>query len=242
MDISKIAKKYDVEFYIKVLLFKNNSNFGVYHDIGHYLSVISNVEKYCVIENLDDKVTRNLIIASIFHDFNRLSSRTDDENTKNAIEGFIRHSIENKTDNFLISTILINLESDSDEIYGITNKLYAKAISLLKSINLVGLYLDCDANDVIQYVMKLSHEKSVELETCIRGEINLIENYKCKIKSIVDDISSKSGMIIKTLNWLLEKHQSTTAVAPDEFIKPSMEIKDINKPNNVIEDNIEEVK
>lgn len=208
MDINKISKKYNLDFYLKILFFKNNTNFGVYHGIQHYIDTIKCVQHYCEIENIPENETRVILLATIFHDFNYIPNRTDDENTKNAIEGFVRHSIEDKTTNFHVTSLLINVKQHND-IFGITNKLYVKGIKIIKLCNDYGYYLSSDTDDYIPYVMKRAYEDSTELNIWLNNEIINIKNFTCDIKSIKSDMKDKKDKIIEKLEWLWNFHVQT---------------------------------
>jgi DNA-binding Xre family transcriptional regulator len=202
MNIEKISQKYDVEYYVDTLLFKNPSNFGIYHNISHYLDVISKVDHYATKEGFDKKDIRNMIISTIFHDWGYIPSRSVDDNIKSAIENFVKYSVEDKSLNLIIVHMIANI--NLDKIYGIVNNKQEDAIRMIKTLNQIGYYLDCDENDVISYVMRKSQEFNETLDVILESEIKKIENFECKFKSIKSDLRDNKEGVTNILNWMLK--------------------------------------
>ena len=214
MNIEKVIKKYDIEHYINMLIFKNNAVYGIYHNISHYLDVICKVDTYCTKEGFDKSDVKNLIIASVFHDFNYIPSKTIDENVKVAVEGFIKHSMEDKTTNVIILYLIANINY-LDKMYGTLPKSYEEGIKLIRAINDIGYYLSADENDIISYITKKSQEFNQTMDIVIESEIKKIEKFDCKFKSIRDDLKSNKPLILPTLDWLLKlynEHQKSNTL------------------------------
>ena len=67
----RIIKEYNLEKYLKILLEDNSGNNNQYHNFFHSQCVFVNSYKIAKYENkFDDNDIRNLLIASLFHDFN----------------------------------------------------------------------------------------------------------------------------------------------------------------------------
>lgn len=103
----KIVKKYDLSYYLKVLLNKNRANCNTYHNFNHTQTVFVNCYFIAKHEGLLDRTIKPILIAAVFHDFNHSGGKLpDSENIKIAVENFLKYSIEAEEDNkFIIDLI-----------------------------------------------------------------------------------------------------------------------------------------
>ncbi len=104
----QIIKKFKLDYYLKIILTKNNGNKNPYHNFYHLLTVMKNCYKISIDEQFDDlKSIRLILIAALFHDFNHFGKKIDDsKNIKEAITGFLNFSKENNEDNQKIIEII----------------------------------------------------------------------------------------------------------------------------------------
>ena len=101
-----IIEDYNLEDYFSKLLVWNTANKAPYHNLYHTLCVMKNCLKIVEYENIDTNI-RNLLVASLFHDFNHSQgSAPDSWNVKKAIETFLEFSKETHVNNQKIVDII----------------------------------------------------------------------------------------------------------------------------------------
>lgn len=89
----QIIKEYHLDFHFAVLLQKNRSNDSPYHNLNHSLCVMHNCYRLAKSENLNEDETKELIIASIYHDFGHsLGKDVDAVNIERAKKYYLLYS------------------------------------------------------------------------------------------------------------------------------------------------------
>lgn len=194
MKLSKIIDKYEISYYMNILINQNNANFGLYHNIEHFLDVIVTTDNYISGEKLSPTEKKNLMLATIFHDFNFISNKTDDDNLKSCTEAFLRYSVEDKVNTALVLILLTNLKI-TDKIYGNIPLSYQRGIKLIRAINEIGYYINVTDYEIIQYAMRKSHELNMPLESFIEIEKNKILKYKSGIAEFDNDVAKNKDVI-----------------------------------------------
>jgi hypothetical protein len=199
----EIIKKYELEYYLKVLITENSGNNNFYHNFQHTTTVMMNVYHISLHEDLSRKKIRLLLIAALFYDFNHSGGKLNDsENIKLAIDAFKKYSKESDKHNKFIIDIIkctqypYNVEEDENltkcqKIIRDADCLHSIEDNFIQQI-LFGLNKECGNNLTI---------------TTLKNQIKFIEELKVftyigksKYKSNLSKKINDCKYLIKILN------------------------------------------
>lgn len=103
----KLIKAFKLDNYLKDLILYNKANIAPYHNFYHTLTMVKNCYNIAVSEQLNLEQIKNLLVASLFHDFNHSMGKESDEvNVKVALEAFKDLTRENEENNIKIINII----------------------------------------------------------------------------------------------------------------------------------------
>lgn len=96
-----LIKEYELNNDFKNLVQHNKGNKNLYHNLQHTLDVVKNISILCELQNRPTGVTRLLMIAGIYHDFNHSGGLLPDSDNiveaLNAVDMYCTASDEDKT-------------------------------------------------------------------------------------------------------------------------------------------------
>lgn len=108
----EIIGKYQLEYYLKVLLTENKGNTNPYHNFHHTITMMRRVYEIARIENVDETNIRLMLIAALFHDFNHSGGKfkNDSDNIDYALDAFLMDSQENVEDELDIGLLICSTQ------------------------------------------------------------------------------------------------------------------------------------
>lgn len=196
----EIIKKYELEYYLKVLITENSGNNNYYHNFQHTTTVMNNVYHIAIHEELSRKKIRLLLIAALFHDFDHSGGKLkDDENIKLAIEAFKKYSKESdKHNKFIIDIIKCTqfpYNIDDDEYLTKCQKIIRDADSL-----------QWIEDNFIQHILfGISKEYGNSLTTLtLKNQIKFIEDLRIFTSTGKSKYKSNYSKKIKDCKYLIK--------------------------------------
>lgn len=193
-----IIKNYNLEDYFSKLLVWNTANKAPYHNLYHTLCVMKNCLKIVEYENIDTNI-RNLLVASLFHDFNHSQgSAPDSWNVKKAIEIFLEFSQETDVE----SEKIVDIIKATEYPYVITDLNIEQKI--IRDADLLQIFED---NYFQQNIVSLGIEmrkdlkESLEMSLKFYSNLNYYTMYGKKIhteniESVLNDVIFMMKMFV----------------------------------------------
>lgn len=185
LEFIKLAEKYDFAKYLKFIINHNKSNMAPYHNFYHTQMVVINSN--FIIKNEDQSdchshdSIRELLIASLFHDFNHSQGLHKDKyNVQNSIDSFIDISnrVEDKEnsdfENFQNNVSFLIKSTEYPYVFPDQDNLPLR-VKVIRDADLCQVFTD---NSFHQNVMGLSKELGIPIEVFIKDQLKFLDNLK----------------------------------------------------------------
>lgn len=167
----KLVQKYNLEYYFELLLTKNSAITNPYHNIFHTITVFVNSYHMAKSENCSEEQIRTILIAALFHDFNHSGGKkSDQDNIKEAISFFEKHSKESDS----VNDNVIEIIKSTEYPYTINEKDLNLEQKIVRDADLTQMYTDNFLQQVIYGL--LVQEQGLELNKAIETQIKFM-NY-----------------------------------------------------------------
>jgi hypothetical protein len=191
---------------IRFIIENNKGNYNSYHNYEHLLTVYNSVMEIAQNELFSNKLESNktiLELSSLFHDFNHLGIKTDDQNNIDlAIEGFEQFYNQNKEEitESQKSEIIRLIQSTKFPYNENSNDIL---INIIRDADMSSLFKD---NFIFTGVFGLAKEFNIDIKQQVKNQIKFLNNIRFNtkycIKKWYEIYSYKIGELIELDNLL----------------------------------------